>query len=644
MSSSLSFGASYYFSSSTGSDAAACSYAAPCKTLGKLGDKIVSVGSGTNNFLLACGDVWDESAEYGTKDNDNAFVEITSSGTDTSNRLVIGAYELGEGGAVDQCDSATDRPKISGGWSWPQADESSANEEMKVLRNNAQDYITIQDIWFHQIDGTPLGCKGGSDDVIYQRHRITGSSQESIAGNDCDIWTIKHVYIEDGHADEGSQNPSWPMCYNAMGSIISCGTGCDQFLVEYNVIKNGWGEGIGHFNQRPSGDLDHFDGTAIIRYNVIGPTRDAGIHVTGWEDTAIYGNLIYGYDDKDYFRDGIYPNCTAPYHGIYAVEGIIGESYKTHDSRVLKIYNNIILGMLSGVNFTMNPTSEATVKDTTIVGNTAIDNNDNYIINIRTAVAGSGNIFKNNLSVLTGECGASCEDSGNATVNYFDIDYNYWAVTPRAGYQGGNDKHADVDGSPDLSSMTNYRWPADFTLDGSEVQPKTGSPALSGGVSVASYNDRIDAANFSTVPPTVSFDTPTIGNTFGAWLYFPDISGISPIDGGTNVALDADISWINADETTSVTVYFDEDEASCPPAVPTQVATGSLDTSYDPGTMAINVLNCWRVDSVHPGGTETGSNLSFTTAGGPPPTSKLIGVYDDQGVVVTYDDQGVVGR
>ena len=80
-----------------------------------------------------------------------------------------------------------------------------------------------------------------------------------------------------------------------------------------------------------------------------------------------------------------------------------------------------------------------------------------------------------------------------------------------------------------------------------------------------------------------------------------------------------------------------------PPAVPTQVSTGSLVATYDPGTLGHNKKCCWRVDVVHAGGTETGTDYEFTTAEGPPPPPEYSGGigYASGAGGITYDDAGM---
>jgi hypothetical protein len=148
----------------------------------------------------------------------------------------------------------------------------------------------------------------------------------------------------------------------------------------------------------------------------------------------------------------------------------------------------------------------------------------------------------------------------------------------------------------------------------------------------------VGADEYSAVDNISYIDEGCVGAT---WLANFDCSiyNISPANGSTNISVDADLSWYNPRGITSVDIYYEENVTP-----PTSVASNQNVETYEPGTMTVNTLQYWRIDIDYSEGTETGTIYNFTTAGGPPPTSKLIGVYDDQGVVVTYDDQGVVGR
>ena len=85
-----------------------------------------------------------------------------------------------------------------------------------------------------------------------------------------------------------------------------------------------------------------------------------------------------------------------------------------------------------------------------------------------------------------------------------------------------------------------------------------------------------------------------------------EASSPSPVDGATNVNINADISWTAGSNTTSHDVYFGT--SNPPPFVQNQSGT-----SYDPGTLEYNTTYYWRIDEKNSAGTTTGKIWSFTT-------------------------------
>jgi len=80
----------------------------------------------------------------------------------------------------------------------------------------------------------------------------------------------------------------------------------------------------------------------------------------------------------------------------------------------------------------------------------------------------------------------------------------------------------------------------------------------------------------------------------------------SPTNGATGVDENANLSWAAGSGATSHDVYFGT--ANPPPFQGNQTAT-----SYDPGTMALDVTHYWRIDEKNAVGTTTGNLWSFTT-------------------------------
>ena len=85
----------------------------------------------------------------------------------------------------------------------------------------------------------------------------------------------------------------------------------------------------------------------------------------------------------------------------------------------------------------------------------------------------------------------------------------------------------------------------------------------------------------------------------------PLASNPSPADDVTNVGITADLSWMAGYDADSRDVYFGTSYP--PPFIQNQTAT-----TYDPGAMAIDTTYYWRIDEIDAGGTNTGTDWSFT--------------------------------
>ncbi|HEU4928801.1 MAG TPA: FlgD immunoglobulin-like domain containing protein, partial [Candidatus Krumholzibacteria bacterium] len=87
---------------------------------------------------------------------------------------------------------------------------------------------------------------------------------------------------------------------------------------------------------------------------------------------------------------------------------------------------------------------------------------------------------------------------------------------------------------------------------------------------------------------------------------------LSPLNGASNVSINADLSWVSSDpdgDVLTFDVYFGT--VSPPPLAASNVAV----ETYDPGTLSPLTLHYWRIVARDPVGATTGSTtFSFTTA------------------------------
>jgi hypothetical protein len=116
------------------------------------------------------------------------------------------------------------------------------------------------------------------------------------------------------------------------------------------------------------------------------------------------------------------------------------------------------------------------------------------------------------------------------------------------------------------------------------------------------YNWRVDEVNAdgTTAGTTWNFTTeaaPVLPGT---------ASNSSPINGATDININANLSWASGSDATSHIVFFN--------GVSQGNQTG---TTFSPGTLTYDTAYNWRVDEVNADGTTVGTTWSFTTETAP---------------------------
>ena len=146
---------------------------------------------------------------------------------------------------------------------------------------------------------------------------------------------------------------------------------------------------------------------------------------------------------------------------------------------------------------------------------------------------------------------------------------------------------------------------------------------VDGEPSIVSYLKTLNFQKVEIVGDTMNYQSlqpdGTVIDSFQINLTPPPMPGKatnpSPANSATDVAVNADLSWVAGADATSHDVYFGTD--STPDATEFQGNQGS--TSFDPGALANSTTYYWRIDENNASGTTTGDVWSFTTvaAGGP---------------------------
>lgn len=143
----------------------------------------------------------------------------------------------------------------------------------------------------------------------------------------------------------------------------------------------------------------------------------------------------------------------------------------------------------------------------------------------------------------------------------------------------------------------------------------------------ANAPDDIEENDRHAATPDIGCDE--FGGTIGAPIQANEvgfnalyISNPYPISPG--IPITADLTWNNPIGAVTVDVYYDQDEVSCPAAVPTKVVNAQDVETYEiPGDIGYVELNCWRVDVKPTGDLVTGIDYEFTTQGFPPSLSGI---------------------
>jgi hypothetical protein len=110
----------------------------------------------------------------------------------------------------------------------------------------------------------------------------------------------------------------------------------------------------------------------------------------------------------------------------------------------------------------------------------------------------------------------------------------------------------------------------------------------------------------STSGPIWSFTT---GSEPNSPPYAP--SSPNPVDGGLNIDIDADLSWIGGDPDGNPVLYDVYFGTMSPPPI---LNNNQSDTSYDPGTLTYDTMYYWMIVAWDDQGANTvGPEWSFTT-------------------------------
>lgn len=254
--------------------------------------------------------------------------------------------------------------------------------------------------------------------------------------------------------------PTWA------SGLVSLGS--QDVLIENNIVREGWGEGINAFygSQR-----------VVIQDNKLYANRAVGIYVDSSRDITIQRNTVLGTSDRRYYRGA---------NGVGAGIALNNErfEFKAHGGRLdnnavtqnIKIFNNLVAGSMSGVSI-WSQFQRSHYRNIKISNNIFVDNEGQLEITSQK-IQGSNNTISNNIFL---SISANTKDilSPSGTKS-FVFQQNSWSVTPRPHWNVAGS--GDVIGGVRLGKMSGWRsiqaiggdWVGRFTPTSSSKSKASG--------------------------------------------------------------------------------------------------------------------------------------------------------------------------
>ena len=279
-----------------------------------------------------------------------------------------------------------------------------------------------------------------------------------------------------------------------------------NITVTRNKIHNGIYEGIGFYK-----GVTH----SIAEYNIVRDMRSFHLYFGQAKYCKFRYNLIYESTDK------ASPNFTESEFAI-ASDVERWQNYVYNGDN--EIYGNLIAGMNIGISFgcqikactavgvpyteCKGDFSSTTCQgQTKVYNNTFVDNKTNF--KFWDSDSGDSIEIKNNISwtITTGTVHTDNYSPAGVTWSHNQFDD---PVTGKAATDA-------VIGDAALKKSSGWRSLTSGSLDGTEFSLLSGSIAISKGISIASYNDRITASNYTADPIMVMKSTDSTPD-IGAWM------------------------------------------------------------------------------------------------------------------------------
>lgn len=339
------------------------------------------------------------------------------------------------------------KPIIDANWSIP----SSIYENLIDLRG---DYSVFSNIHLQKSGGKAVGINGNYSVVknvtvegsIYAGISVYGASNALITGN-----TISGA------------NTGYPQGkFRIWGGAISIKSGYN-FTVTDNVVKEGWGEGIGVWWGSKKG---------IIKNNNIFSTHAVGIYINQSAFIDIVGNNVVGLNNSKYFRvgDSMGPGIALNNEKSGWEKGVLGSDDITNS---VFIYGNTVVNTEMGLAF-WGEYYATNFKNIVVAQNNFIDNRVGF--SSGSDVLHTGTQMINNAFASFSD---STRDGGSpSSARNIYWDGNYYSSAAPGAFDAMTENHHVVGGIKlkKMSGWTLFTSPTQFSeslfgvLDGSSTK------------------------------------------------------------------------------------------------------------------------------------------------------------------------------
>lgn len=424
----------YYVSTSGSNSADGRSTSTPFRTLAH-GSSALSAG---DKLLLKRGDVWGESKP----------ISVSKPG------ITIGAY----GPASSPRPVIDERKQNLGNW----------NGAVHVTADN----VTVRDL--------DIRNSGG---MAVRFFKVKGGLLDNVRSD----WSYLHTFQafhSDGVTFRNSEsirnNTGWKYHGESYwGNGISV-VRSKNILVEKNIVREGWGEGIDSF---------YGSSNVVIQDNIVYASRAVGIYVDSTRGAIIRRNIVLGTTQSEYHRTG----------GLVG-GGIVlnNESYQftEHGGKLsrgdvasdIQIYNNLVAGTFAGISI-WGQYEHSNYANMRITHNIVVDNKSQLAL-LNTKTSGGNNLIANNAFIST--TGASSNTSGLQSAGGYKFSSNYWSSQPSASARSST----DVVGGTTLKKTSGWRNIGRWNqVTAADFLPSANSSVWNAGQASASGTDGKDFLN-----------------------------------------------------------------------------------------------------------------------------------------------------